>query len=149
MKCLLQYDADVNILDKAGFSLVHLAMYRMRPQTLHILELLHAHNVSLNTAAADGTTPFLLAMQHARTLPDEHAHIWILVVRYMLQQGVAWTPFRDDNGKTFLHLLLDLPCPPEFAKQHFELVSSLLCSKCVDINAVDNSGDIAIHLFCR
>jgi ankyrin repeat protein len=149
MKCLLQYDADVNIQNTSGSSLVHLAMHRMRPQTLQILELLHVHSAALNTPAADGTTPFLLAVQHASSLSNEHSHVWILVVRYMLQQGVAWIPFRDENGNTLLHLLLDSPCPPEYAKQHVELVSSLLGSKCVDINAVDNSGDSAIHLFCR
>ena len=126
-------NCDINQESKAKFSgetLLHAAViYGYYPEVLDYL--IKQRKCNVNITNTSNRTPLMTAVFFNR-LP---------VVRYLLEVAKANLQLKDIAGKTIVH----------FAYQHMPILNYLLNEHypAIDINAVDNNSDTAIHQLIR
>lgn len=107
--------ADANIKNKAGDTLLHAEIRRMRPKTISVVKLLAGSRADMNILNGD-VSPLTMALcyplkQLDRLDSNECAqngqHLWITICDLLIKNGARWKQASkvDDNGRTLLHLL--------------------------------------------
>ena len=88
VKGLIKRGADPSLMDNHGWSLLHFAAYCGDP---HMIDLILSHVPGIESKAANGVTPLLIAVCHGK----------LQAVKYLLGRG-ANPLTKDNNGQDAL-----------------------------------------------
>jgi len=119
VRLLIFKGADVNMIDSQGNSLVHIAAIN---GYLDVLKILVEYSVDLEVTDANGCKPIYAAAIHNQ----------LDVLKYLVQIGV-------DLG-SYSYILMNTA-----VRNNDVVLVSLLVSRGIDINTIDESGRTALH----
>jgi ankyrin repeat protein len=130
-KALLDAGASVVDVDKAGNTLLHLAVYDSNAPD-HLITLLLDTGASLNAVNNAGELPFGGLPIHAAIRAKRH---WLAAI---IIQGGADVAIVDKEGNSQLHLTVIIGAPDH-------LITLLLDAGAL-LNAVNEAGDMPLHI---